>query len=96
MGKPVDDFLRSNSQGYSIKQGDFFEWLITQNIATSLMVSEVLRRQLKLEYTIKNEEINDEVILNKLKEIANSIAEQATSQKNSLIAELYIKNKESD
>ena len=89
-----DDLLKSNQPGYNLRQGDVFEWLIAQNIATTLLVSETLRRQLELEELVKTGNVNDDVVQNKMKEITDLIADEATKRKNSAIADLYLRDKE--
>jgi hypothetical protein len=89
----MDDLL-GDKKGYNLKQRDLFEWLMTQTIATTLLVSETLRRQIELEQLIRNENVDDEIVNSKMKEITDFIAEEATKRKNSTIADLFIRNKE--
>ena len=88
-----DDLFRKR-KGFSLKQGDLFEWLIAQNIATGMLVSETLRRQIELEGYLKNENPDDEMVSQRLKEITDRIADEATNKKNSTIANLYIRDKD--
>lgn len=81
------------SEGYEINTGQVYETIFLLHYSNSLLLQEVLTRQIELEKRIKGEPINGDSVLLEVGEIVNRIAAEATDKKNSLIADLYIKNK---
>ena len=90
--KQLDDFFKKDSS-FSINPGLLVEWMMIQTISTTLLTSTVLRKQLELEELIKEGNVDYEKVESQMTEITNAIADQATAQKNSLIADFYLKTK---
>lgn len=82
------------NDGFQLSQGDMLEAILTYLISNQLTSSEILRRQLELTEQLKGSEIDDNKIEDEIIEMTKLIAEQATSQKNDLIAKLYSNQKE--
>lgn len=83
----MDDLL---NEGFNLKAGDLFEILILQGVANSLLLKEILKKQIEVRAILNEKEFDDQKILNEVEEIVKLISEEATRQKDEIIAKLYL------
>lgn len=81
--------------GFTIRWGDMMQALLSYSIANSMLIAEMLRRQLALEQQLTKEGIVDHELVNRqLDDLANDIREQANKRMDEYLADFVAKNKD--
>jgi hypothetical protein len=93
MKDPDIEQLLKDGKGYTLNFAHVMEFLMARTIANSFLSSELLRRQIELEQLIKNGQIDHELAVKECNEICVRLAEQANTEKNNIISELFFMNK---
>ncbi len=94
MSDPNIEQLLNDGKGFNLNAGHVMEFLMARTIANSFLISEVLRRQIELEQLIQNGHTDKKAAAAECDAICKKIAENATHEKNTVIAELYFLNKD--
>lgn len=94
MKDPDIEQLLKDGKGYTLNMAHVMEFLMARTIANSFLSSEILRRQIELEQLIKTGAVDHEKAVQECNELCKQIAEQATTEKNNTISELFFLNKD--
>ena len=94
MKDPDIEQLLKDDKGYTLNMAHVMEFLMARTIANSFLSSEILRRQIELEQLIKTGTVDHEKAVVECNELCKQIAQQATTEKNNTISELFFLNKD--
>ena len=89
----VEELLK-DGKGYNLNLSHVLEFLMARTIANSFLSSEILRRQIELEQLIKNGSVEKEKVTQEFTELCRQLSDNATTEKNNVINELFFLNKE--
>ncbi len=80
------------NDGFPINQGHLFERILLDLSINQVLLSDILRRILKLENSVHELGSDDEQLLEQYSEICDLIAERGTQKKNQILSELFSKS----